>query len=100
MAEDRSSEHELALAIRELIAVLRRPSVAPEDELWTKDDVAAYMKLAPDTVERRVVTRPDFPVPIQPCGTGKNAQKRWFAGAVITWARQNSSKLPKGRSRS
>lgn len=39
-----------------------------------------------------------FPEPLQPCGTVK-AMKRWFAADVKKWARQNSSKLPRGRGR-
>ena len=98
-AAEKIEPEALLSALNVLIEKLSAPRVALNDELWTVDEVATYMKLAPDTVGRRVVTRPDFPVPVQPCGTGKNAQKRWFAGAVITWARQNSSKLPKGRQR-
>ncbi|HCF3270818.1 hypothetical protein ACM70Y_12515 [Pseudomonas aeruginosa] len=91
-------EQDLAGAIRDLLAHLRGPKVAPEDELWTTREIGEYLKLSPATVEGRVVTRPDFPAPLQPCGTVK-ASKRWFAVDVKKWARQNSSKLPKGKSR-
>lgn len=91
-------EQDLAGAIRDLLAHLRSPKVAPEDELWTTKEIGAYLKLSPVTVEGRVVTRPDFPASLQPCGTVK-ASKRWFAVDVKKWARQNSSKLPKGRAR-
>ena len=95
--DNQKNQNELVTALRALVAQLQGPSVAPTDELWTAEVVAGYLKLAVDTTERRVVTRPDFPTPLQPCQTGKRAAKRWFAGEVITWARQSRSKLPKPR---
>lgn len=97
MKDQPENQSELVDALRELVTKLSRPKVMPEDELWTAEDIASYIKLAADTTERRVVTRPDFPAPLQPCLTGKRATKRWFAGEVITWARQNRSKLPTPR---
>ena len=61
------------------------------------EDIADYLKLSTDSTERRVVTRPDFPAPLQPCDTGPRAAKRWFAIDVRAWARKNASKLPTGR---
>lgn len=90
-------QNELVTALKALVLQLSTPRVMPADELWTADDIAAYLKLAADTTERRVVTRPDFPAPLQPCLTGARAAKRWFAAEVITWARQNRSKLPAPR---
>lgn len=87
----------LLAALQELVAQLKRPQVPPEDQLWTTEDIADYLSLATDTVERRVVTRPDFPAPLQPCDTGPRAAKRWFAVDVRAWARKNASKLPTGR---
>lgn len=88
---------ELVTALKALVLKLSSPRVTPADELWTAEDIASYLKLATDTTERRVVTRPDFPLPLQPCQTGKKAAKRWFAAEVTTWARQNRTKLPAGR---
>lgn len=89
--------NELLTALRALVAQLKADRISVTDELWTAEDVASYLKLATDTVERRVVTRPDFPAPLQPCMTGKKAAKRWFADEVISWARESRTKLPKGR---
>ncbi len=91
-------DQDLVAAIRDLVAQLSSPKIAPEDELWTSKEIGEYLKLSPITVEQRVATRPDFPEPLQPCGTVK-AMKRWFAADVKRWARQNSSKLPRGRAR-
>ncbi|HGM7922744.1 TPA: hypothetical protein ACKQHQ_002941 [Pseudomonas aeruginosa] len=96
--EKQAPEQDLAGAIRDLLAHLRGPKVAPEDELWTTKDIGEYLKLSPVTVEQRVATRPGFPEPLQPCGTVKS-MKRWFAADVKRWARHNSSKLPKGKGR-
>jgi len=88
---------ELAATLAELLAHLKRQQAPVKDELWTCDDVAAWLKLASDTVERRVITRPDFPPPLQPCQTGKRAARRWFAEDVRKWARIHSSQLPQPR---
>lgn len=84
-------------SLHELIRQLQRPAVAAEDELWTSHDIAAYLKLSPYTVERRVVVQPSFPTSVQPCATGVKAAKRWFAAEVIIWLRQHRARLPKMR---
>lgn len=88
---------DLLSSIQELIRQLQRPAVAAEDELWTAQDIAAYLKLSTYTVERRVVVQPDFPTSVQPCATGVKAAKRWFAAEVISWLRQHRAKLPVAR---
>jgi len=82
-----------------LLLHLKRPPVAAQDALWTYQDIADWLQIAPETVARRVVTRPDFPPPLQPCAPGVNAGKRWFAGEVIKWARHHRRRLPVSRSR-
>lgn len=94
LPEDQAS---LLAALQDLVAQLKRPQVPAEDQLWTAEDIADYLKLSTDSTERRVVTRPDFPAPLQPCDTGPRAAKRWFAVDVRAWARKNASKLPTGR---
>lgn len=84
-------------SVHELIRQLQLPAIAPEDELWTSHDIAAYLKLSPYTVERRVVVQPGFPTSVQPCATGVKAAKRWFATEVVTWLRQHRARLPKMR---
>ncbi|WP_080228268.1 hypothetical protein [Pseudomonas syringae] len=95
-----SEYNDLLAAIRALVTELRGPNVSIDDQLWTFDEIAQYLKLSQYTVERRVVVQPGFPDPFQPCatGNGSKAVKRWFAGEVIKWARQNKAKLPTARS--
>ncbi|MGO2705717.1 MAG: hypothetical protein ACTIBJ_14845 [Pseudomonas helleri] len=88
------SGEDLLATLRALVNELRAPKVSIDDELWTSDDIAQYLKLAQYTVERRIVVQPGFPLAFQPCATGAKAVKRWFAGEVIKWARQNRAKLP------
>jgi hypothetical protein len=88
---------DLISSLQELIRQLQRPAVGAEHELWTSHDIAAYLKLSADTVERRVVVQPSFPTSVQPCATGVKAAKRWFAGEVITWLRQHRARLPVAR---
>ncbi|WP_109512557.1 hypothetical protein [Pseudomonas ovata] len=94
---DIEQSEDLLATLRALVTELRAPKVSIEDELWTTDDIAQYLKLAQYTVERRVVMQPGFPAAFQPCATGTKAVKRWFAGEVIKWARQNRAKLPSPR---
>ncbi len=99
MTDQPQDQTELVQALKALVLQLSTPRVMPADELWTAEDIANYLKLAVDTTERRVVTRADFPAPLQPCLTGARAAKRWFAAEVTTWARQHRSKLPEPRTR-
>ncbi|WP_068390043.1 hypothetical protein [Ventosimonas gracilis] len=94
-----TTQEDIASVLNELVLFLKRPNIAADDELWTCEDIAAYLKLSTATVERRVVVRPEFPEAIQPCATGKHAVRRWFAGDVIRWAKQNKGKLPKSKAR-
>jgi len=95
-----SGGKDLLDTLRALVTELRAPRVSIDDELWTFDDIAQYLKLSQYTVERRVVVQPGFPEAFQPCaiGKGSKAVKRWFAGEVIRWARQNRAKRPLARS--
>lgn len=95
--ESLTAPADLLSSIQELIRQLQRPAVAAEHELWTSQDIAAYLKLSAYTVERRVVVQPGFPKSVQPCATGAKAAKRWFAGEVITWLRQHRARLPVAR---
>ncbi len=95
--EDQPGTVDLIRSLHELIRQLQRPAVAPEHELWTSQDIAAYLKLSGDTVERRIVVQPSFPMSVQPCATGVKAAKRWFAAEVIVWLRQHRARLPVAR---
>ncbi|GFZ59377.1 hypothetical protein PSE10C_34810 [Pseudomonas amygdali pv. eriobotryae] len=90
---------DLLMTLRALVTELRTLRVPIDDELWAFDDIALYLKLSQYTVERRVVVQPGFPNAFQPCANGKGSRavKRWFAGEVIKWARQNRARLPTTR---
>jgi len=90
---------ELVSVLTELVAQLKKPQISADDELWSNSNIADYLQLSLDSVERHVITRPDFPKALQPCPTGKRAAKRWFAGDIIRWARQNKGELPKPRAK-
>ncbi len=92
----KTSLEKLVSKIDQLVSVLPIRQVNLNDQLWELNDIAAWFKLAPATVYRFVITRPDFPAPIQPCGSD-SSQKRWFVGEVIKWGKLNQSKLPKPR---
>jgi len=92
-------QNALLTALFELIEQLKKPHLSVDNELWSSADIAVYLKLSLDTVERYVLTRVEFPKPLQPCLTGKRAAKRWFAGEIIGWAKQNRGNIPKLRAR-
>ncbi|WP_205342194.1 hypothetical protein [Denitrificimonas caeni] len=87
---------DLEQALIELAKQITANQIPVQDRLWTSKEIAEYMSLSDFTVLQKVVVQPTFPTPTQPTG----AAKRWFAGEVILWARQNRSKLPTGRTRS
>lgn len=97
---EQSSAEILAEKLAEALSRALKPSTVPIDvQLWDLEAVAAWMGLSIDTVGRNVITRAAFPTPIKPTNSPQ-AQKRWFAGEVIEWARRNrGSNLPKGRGR-
>ncbi len=95
LAEGASLQN-LVERIDRLIRVMPIAKMSLDDQLWELKDIAEWFKLSVPTVYRFVVTRVDFPVPIQPCGSD-SAQKRWFVGEVVKWGRLNQSKLPQPR---
>jgi len=92
-------EKTLIAVFSNLAEQFKKTQIPVEDTLWSHIEIADYLKLATEVVSRYVVTRTDFPEPLQPCPTGKRAAKRWFAGEVIRWAKQNRGDLPKPRSK-
>jgi len=85
---------ELISAIAELVEQLKRPQIPVDDLLWSYREIADYLRLSQDAVARNVVAQPNFPQPLLPCTKGKKASKRWFAGEVIRWAKNNRSAIP------
>jgi hypothetical protein len=79
-----------------LLKDLEKCSLPLEDRLWDVAEIAEWLRLSVDTVSRSVVTRPGFPAPVQAVA-GALARRRWFAGEVIRWARQNRDRLPARR---
>lgn len=53
--------------------------------LWTADEVAAFLRLSPSTVRRRIVCRSDFPKPVRMPGRAGPGAPRWVAGEVEEW---------------
>jgi len=55
--------------------------IAPEDLLWTKEEVASYLHYKPRTLER-VGNLPGFPARARP-----GNPKVWRSGDIIDWVR-------------
>ncbi|TCG08871.1 hypothetical protein BZM27_09230 [Paraburkholderia steynii] len=82
--------------IDRLIEALERPQLKPEETLWKSEQIADWLGLSKQTVELRVVTRPDFPAALRPVDS-KQAQRRWFASDVMKWARSTAGTIPASR---
>jgi prophage regulatory protein len=87
MQNDATNEIIDSLAAR-LDQVLRRGYVPPERQLWSAQDIAAYLGVSPRTVAERYAPLPDFPTPIRLPSTGQVGLKRWKASAVMQWAEE------------
>ena len=63
-----------------------RPQIPISIDLWSKDEIAAYLKLRPRTVRERTTKLPGFPQAIYlPSGKGRG-HPLWKAKEVIEWA--------------
>lgn len=54
-------------------------------EIWTQEQVAAFLHVKPTTVRDKYAYHNNFPKFFR-IGDGKNAPKRWLADEVIQWA--------------
>lgn len=57
------------------------------DEIWTAEDIATWLKLDVRTVLRDIVSRPGFPPGFRPTGRIRG-ERRWLSEDVKEWARQ------------
>jgi len=58
-----------------------------EVDLWSSDEIAAYLKRDRRQVMERIVALPDFPKAIRlPASGGGRSQPLWKAAEVIEWA--------------
>ena len=55
------------------------------DELWIYDDIAAYLKIQPKTVQNYTSKAPGFPRPTIVPGSSTRGIKRWYAKEVRNW---------------
>ncbi len=90
MSEELLTELKKIAKAMEASASAMRISKAPE--LWTTEDIAAWLKLKNAEVRDRIVKMPTFPEPFSPT-QAKQGHKVWFAADVIEWARINTGKL-------
>ncbi len=59
---------------------------ALDARLWDTSDVATYLKLNPDHVRRHILTRGDFPGPVDLPGSGSEPIRRYRPGDVRDWS--------------
>ena len=88
---DMSELQELLPVLTRLVLALEKPKRLDET-LWSTEQIAQWLGLSKQTVELRVVTRPDFPGALRPVDSVQ-AQRRWFASDVLDWARRNKGTL-------
>lgn len=71
------------MAIEELIRrIVTEVTIPDEQRLWTAEDIAQYLNMAPRTVAEKLAARPDFPKPLN------LGVKRWYMVEVLAWARK------------
>ena len=71
--------------LSDILSELRSSRVS--DDLWTADDIAAYLKVSPKTIYAKVVNSPNFPAPLRPLSVGNSkGDRRWQAKEVKMWA--------------
>ena len=56
-------------------------------EIWTVEEIAAFLRLDTDTVARRIICLPRFPRGFRPTGAARGV-RRWWACDVREWARE------------
>lgn len=73
--------------IEVLEQIVGRPQIPVQIDLWSKDEIAAYLKLRPRTVRERTTKLPGFPQAIYLPTSGKGrGHPLWKAKEVIDWA--------------
>lgn len=70
----------LLTRLDQLIALLSRPAVPADKELWDRSQVGAYLKLKPSALDR-VLSAPGFPDARRPAG----GHPRYLAAEVMAW---------------
>ena len=64
-------------------------SIPVEVDLWSTNELGAYLKVSPNKVVERYAALPDFPKRIVlPTAEGGRSHPRWKALDVISWAEQ------------
>lgn len=78
------NEQAVAVLLGNILTELRRARVS--DDLWTVDDIAAYLKYSRKTVQNRLICANSFPSPIRlPTGDNVGGQKLWKSKEVKAW---------------
>lgn len=79
--------HPTAIALLSDIAQLMRRQASQDDDLWTADDVAAYLKLSKSTVQQRIIGKVGFPRPVilPTAHDSSGGGKRYLAKEVKAW---------------
>ncbi|TXF09821.1 helix-turn-helix transcriptional regulator [Pelomicrobium methylotrophicum] len=81
----------LAAAVAERIS---RP-IPIQVDLWSADEIAAYLKVCRRYVIDRYSKLPDFPPAIRlPSAGGRSGHPRWRASDVIAWAEKYKEGAP------
>lgn len=78
-------EQNIAHGLNAILSELRRSRI-PDDN-WTKDEVAAYLKMSKSTFEQRIQPRDDFPRPYSLPTSDVKGSLRWNPDHVKAWRR-------------
>jgi predicted DNA-binding transcriptional regulator AlpA len=74
--------------VEKTVQELLRAREPNEHTLWTKEDIAEYLRVSPRTAAEIYAPQPTFPRAIRPGG----GHPRWKALEVIEWAEKSRDK--------
>ena len=80
--------------ITKLIDAITRqsPKIPVSVDLWSYDEIAAYLKRSRNTVKNQIVNEPGFPCAFRlPSGKGRS-NPLWKAREIIDWVEKHREK--------
>ncbi len=78
----------IALAVADRV----QPRFPVAIDLWSVDEISAWLKMSTSHVQQRILPVPGFPQAIRLPYDGKKSHPRWKAAEVIAWVSKHQEK--------
>lgn len=82
----------VAPLLQQMLEELRKLRMG-DDDLWTAEEIAAYMKYQKKTVQNVIIKKPGFPSPYIIPSSENSGGKRWKSGEVKQWAMKHRTRV-------